>query len=94
LSFKLYDLCFIPSQADTSLFLYLKSDIIIYVDDIIVTNSSDQAIAILLNDLNVHFTIKNLCDLHFFLGIKVKNFLMDLFSLKKNMHLIYWLMLL
>jgi histone deacetylase 1/2 len=43
LSTKLQDLGFRPSQADTSLFLYNKSGItifvLIYVDDIIVTSS-------------------------------------------------------
>jgi histone deacetylase 1/2 len=45
---------------------------LIYVDDIIVTSSSDDAISILLKDLNAHFAIKDLGDLHYFLGTKVK----------------------
>jgi histone deacetylase 1/2 len=77
LSAKLQDFVFRPSQADTSLFLYDKSDIIIfvliYVDDIIVTSSSDRAVSVLLKDLNVHFAIKDLGPLHFFLGIEVKH---------------------
>jgi histone deacetylase 1/2 len=76
LSSKLSSLGFIPSKADTSLFLYNKSGIIIYVlvyvDDIIVTSSSDLAITVLLRDLNKNFAIKDLCDLHYFLGIEVK----------------------
>jgi hypothetical protein len=76
LSTKLQDFGFRPSQADTSLFLYDKSGIIIfvliYVDDIIVTSSSDSAVSALLKDLNVHFAIKDLGPLHFFLGIEVK----------------------
>jgi hypothetical protein len=63
---------FIPSKADTSLFLYHKSDItiflLIYVDDIIVTSSSDHAIVALLRDLNDDFAIKDLGSLHYFLG--------------------------
>jgi histone deacetylase 1/2 len=58
------------------LFLYAKSDIIvyvlIYVEDIIVTSSFDQAISALLRDLNNNFAIKDPGDLHFFLGIEVK----------------------
>ena len=54
LSSKLHDLGFIPSKADTSLFLYNRSGIIIfllvYVDDIIVTSSSNEAITALLHD--------------------------------------------
>jgi histone deacetylase 1/2 len=75
LSAKLQDFGFIPSKADTSLFLYNKSGVtifvLIYVDDIIVTSSYDRAISILLQDLNAHFAIKDLDALHFFLGIEV-----------------------
>ncbi|XP_071683600.1 uncharacterized protein [Lolium perenne] len=75
LSAKLQDFGFIPSKADTSLFLYNKSGVtifvLIYVDDIIVTSSSDRAISVLLQDLNAHFAIKDLGALHFFLGIEV-----------------------
>ncbi|KAK1647181.1 hypothetical protein QYE76_064986 [Lolium multiflorum] len=63
LSAKLQDFGFIPSEADTSLFLYNKSGVtifvLIYVDDIIVTSSSDRAISALLQDLNAHFAIKD-----------------------------------
>lgn len=76
LSSKLCALGFIPSKADTSLFLFNKSCIImyvlVYVDDIIVTSSSGYAISALLRDLNNFFAIKDLGDLHFFLGIEVK----------------------
>jgi histone deacetylase 1/2 len=76
LSSKLCDLGFIPSRADTSLFLNNKSGIsmyvLVYVDDIIVTSSSDHAITILVQDLNKNFAIKDLGDLHFFIGIEVK----------------------
>jgi histone deacetylase 1/2 len=76
LSAKLQDFGFLPSKADTSLFLYNKSGVnifvLIYVDDIIVTSSSNHAISALLKDLNVHFAIKDLGALHFFLGIEVK----------------------
>jgi histone deacetylase 1/2 len=46
--------------------------VLIYVDDIIVTSSSTQAIAALLKDLKDDFALKDLGDLHFFLGIEVK----------------------
>ncbi|KAK1644819.1 hypothetical protein QYE76_062624 [Lolium multiflorum] len=76
LSSKLCALGFTPSKADTSLFLFQKSSItifvLVYVDDIIVTSSSSNAISALLRDLNVNFAIKDLGDLHFFLGIEVK----------------------
>lgn len=73
---KLHDLGFTSSKADTSLFLFHKPDVtmfvLVYVDDIIVTSSSDQAINALVRDLNKIFAIKDLGDLHYFLGIEVK----------------------
>jgi hypothetical protein len=74
LSSKLQELGFMASKADTSLFIYNKSGIIIfvlvYVDDIIVSSSSNKAIAALLQDLGSAFALKDLGDLHFFLGNK------------------------
>ena len=73
LSSKLQELGFLASKADTSLFIYNKSGIIIfvlvYVDDIIVTSSSSKAITSLLQDLGSAFALKDLGDFHFFLGI-------------------------
>jgi hypothetical protein len=67
---------FASSKADTSLFIYHKADItiflLIYVDDIIVTSSSDKAITALLQDLTSDFAIKDLGPLHYFLGIEVQ----------------------
>jgi histone deacetylase 1/2 len=45
---------------------------LIYVDDIIVTASSEGAVAALLRDLKTEFALKDLGDLHYFLGIEVK----------------------
>jgi hypothetical protein len=76
LSLKLQSLCFVPSKADISLFIYHKSPIIIYflvyVDDIIVTRSSPQVIDALLSDLSSDFAIKDLGSLNYFLGIEVQ----------------------
>jgi hypothetical protein len=76
LSSKLHSLGFLPSKADTSLFLFQRARvttyILIYVDDIIVTSSSDNAISVLLRELNENFAIKDLGELHYFLGIQVK----------------------
>jgi hypothetical protein len=46
--------------------------VLIYVNDIIVTSSSDKAICALLHDLNDDFALKDLEDLYYFLGIEVK----------------------
>jgi hypothetical protein len=76
LSIKLTALGFVPSKADTSLFLYDKPVVAIYVlihvNDIIVTSSSDDAITALLHDLRADFALKDLGPLHYFLGIEVK----------------------
>jgi histone deacetylase 1/2 len=76
LSSKLLALGFKTSKANTSLFIYHKSGItmflLIYVDDTIVASSSTQATSALLRDLGENFALKDLGDLHFFLGIEVK----------------------
>jgi hypothetical protein len=73
---KLEELGFIPSKADTSLFYYNKGQhclfVLVYVDDIIVASSSTSATEALLADLQKDFTLKDLGDLHYFLGIEVK----------------------
>jgi histone deacetylase 1/2 len=44
---------------------------LIYVDDIIVTSSSASAISVLLQRLSSDFALKDLGDLHYFLGLEV-----------------------
>lgn len=77
LSSKLINLGFVASKSDTSLFIYQKSDLtiymLIYVDDIIVTSSSSEAVLALLSDLRKDFALKDLGDLHYFLGIEVQH---------------------
>jgi histone deacetylase 1/2 len=73
---KLVALGFVPSKADTSLFYYTKGGVsiyvLVYVDDIIVASSSSEAVGALLADLKKDFALKDLGDLHYFLGIEVK----------------------
>jgi histone deacetylase 1/2 len=73
---KLVQLGFTPSKGDTSLFFYHKGDVtlfvLVYVDDIIVASSSLAATKALLKDLEADFALKDLGDLHYFLGIEVK----------------------
>jgi hypothetical protein len=45
---------------------------LIYVDDIVVTSSSEKAVDALLYDLGLEFALKDLGELHYFLGIEVK----------------------
>jgi hypothetical protein len=76
LSTKLTHLGFVASKADTSLFIYNQHEIVmyllVYMDDIIVTSSSATDITALLKDLVVDFALKDLGNLHYFLGIQVK----------------------
>jgi hypothetical protein len=71
----LHTLGFPSSQADASLFYYQKNSItifmLVYVDDIIVTSSSMQAVDAVLADLCMDFAPKDLGSLHYFLGIEV-----------------------
>ena len=76
---KLEALGFVPSKADTSLFYYNKGRrtmfVLVYVDDIIVASSSQEATNALLKDLEKEFSLKDLGDLHY-LGIEVKKIMM------------------
>lgn len=45
--------------------------LLVYVDDIIVASSSQGAVTTLLKDLATEFALKDLGDLHYFLGIEV-----------------------
>jgi hypothetical protein len=75
LSEKLIQLGFIGSKANSSLFIYQKNSVtmylLIYVDDIIITGSAPAAITELLQLLKVDFDVKDLGDLHYFLGVEV-----------------------
>jgi hypothetical protein len=75
LSSRLLELGFHGSQSDTSLFIFrtttLTMFVLIYVDDIIITSPSPEAIDGLLSTLKSDFAVKNLGHLKFFLGIEV-----------------------
>jgi histone deacetylase 1/2 len=76
---RLEVLGFVPSIADTSLFYYNRGKhnvfVLVYVDDIIVASSSQDATEALLKDLQGEFALKDLGDLHYFQGIEVKKLL-------------------
>jgi histone deacetylase 1/2 len=75
LSTKLQMLGFKASKADTSLFFMKKGSltmfVLVYVDDIIVVSSVPGATVALLKKLNEDFALKDLGELHYFLGIEV-----------------------
>jgi hypothetical protein len=78
LSAKLISLGFHSSKAvfcnkgDTTIF------VLVYVDDIIVASSSQEATTVLLKDLQDEFALKDLGDLHYFLGIEVNKATCDI----------------
>lgn len=76
LSTKLQELGFKASKADTSLFSYSKGGVtmflLIHVDDIIVASYVPSVVLALLQDLGKEFALKDLGELHYFLGIEVK----------------------
>jgi hypothetical protein len=75
LSKRLYDLRFKGSKTDMSLFYYYKNHvsmfILVYVDDIIVASSTQETVTTLLQDLKKVFSLKDLGDMHYFIGIEV-----------------------
>lgn len=70
----LASLGFVASQSDSSLFINKSAHesiyLLVYVDDIIITGTSPTLIAQLISSLDATFTIKDLGNLSFFLGIE------------------------
>jgi hypothetical protein len=75
LSEKLYELGFKSSKVDSSLFYFHQDNVsmfmLAYVDDIIIASSTPKATKQLLHKLSQEFALKDLGDLHYFLGIEV-----------------------
>jgi histone deacetylase 1/2 len=66
---------FVPSIADTSLFLFQRPQLtmylLVYIDDIIIIISSKYATAHLVTALVADFVVKDLGKLYYFLGLEV-----------------------
>jgi histone deacetylase 1/2 len=75
LSSVLTDLGFTASTTDSSLFIFQRPNItlylLVYVDDIIVVSSSTEAADHLVHQLGTSFPLKDLGSLHYFLGVEV-----------------------
>ena len=75
LSNTLHSLGFTPIKSDTSLFVRFTPShtllVLVYVDDILITGSSPSAITTLISRLHSCFALKDLGNLHHFLGIQV-----------------------
>jgi hypothetical protein len=68
LSSRLQQLGFKSSKADTSLYIYHKSRVSMFL--IIYVSSSSKAVDAVLQDLRGDFALKDLGGLHYFLGIE------------------------
>ncbi|KAG8480057.1 hypothetical protein CXB51_025173 [Gossypium anomalum] len=66
---------FVVSKSDASLFIRITSEsvlyVLVYVDDIIITGSDSSVIAKFVDQLNAEFALKDMGDLHYFLGVEV-----------------------
>ncbi|RVW25418.1 Retrovirus-related Pol polyprotein from transposon RE1 [Vitis vinifera] len=72
----LLKLGFHSSQADSSLFVYHSSlgtvYLLLYVDDMIITGSTPSLVHTFITRLSNKFSMKDLGDLHYFLGVEVQ----------------------
>ena len=72
----LLSLGFVEAKSDTSLFVYRQgSDIVyllLYVDDIVLTASSAALLRRIIQSLQQEFSMKDLGELHHFLGMEVQ----------------------
>jgi len=72
----LLTLRFTKAKSDTSLFIYRRGDetayLLLYVDDIVLTASSQQLLQRIISSLQQEFAMKDLGQLHHFLGVTVE----------------------
>ena len=82
------------SCVDTSLFIYNKFDLtiylLVYVDDLILTKNNDDFLIDVISQLANKFSIKYLVTLSFFLGVEVVTALSGLFCHKQGIFRLYW----
>jgi histone deacetylase 1/2 len=74
LSARLYQLGFVSSKADTSLFIFSQGDVciykLVYVDDIVIAGSTSAVVDRLVQSLSESFPIKDMGKLDYFLGLE------------------------
>nr|XP_048337142.1 uncharacterized mitochondrial protein AtMg00810-like isoform X1 [Ziziphus jujuba var. spinosa] len=78
LSTYLFHMGFVCSRADPSMFVYKTADhliiLLIYVDDVLITGTSSAIISKCIQRLGTAFALKDLGNLHYFLGLEVNMF--------------------
>jgi len=72
---SLLALGFFNSKSDSSLFIFNKNDVLlyvlVYVDDLILTGNNTTFLQHVVTSLGETFSLKDLTDLHYFLGVEV-----------------------
>ncbi|KAK8940855.1 hypothetical protein KSP39_PZI009825 [Platanthera zijinensis] len=67
---------YLASNSDSSLFIKKKGElsvlVLLYVDDMIITGNSEEEVARLRAELAIRFEMKDLGELHHFLGLEVE----------------------
>ena len=90
----LLTLGFTEAKADTSLFICRRGDetayLLLYVDDIVLTASSQQLLERVISYLQQEFAMKDLGQLHHFLGVTVETRPSGLFFTSDSMHSTFW----
>lgn len=83
----LIDFGFMCSKSDPSLFTYHKQGqtlvLLLYVDDILLMGNDDALLQRLMETLNSSFSMKDLGEPHYFLGIEIKSHSEGLFMHQK-----------
>jgi hypothetical protein len=89
----LTSLGFVDARSDTSLFVFCHgSDLVyllLYVDDIVLTASSDTVLRRIISAFQQEFAMKDLGPLHHFLGISVAAVTLPWFCLSANISWIF-----
>ena len=66
---------FTPTRSDMSLFVLRRGTAmaihLLYIDDMIITASTTALLRQVINELQAEFVVKDMGDLHFFLGVEV-----------------------
>jgi hypothetical protein len=79
----LLSLGFVEAKSDASLFVYHRKDdmvyLLLYVDDIVLTASTDVLLRRFITSLQQEFSMKDLGKLHHFLGMQVQHTVAGLF---------------
>jgi hypothetical protein len=74
---------FVEAKSDTSLFIFLRGSktiyLLLYVDDIVLTASNTKLLRRAISALPQEFPMKDLGQLHYFLGISVQHQPINLF---------------